>query len=108
MISPSTRALILTTVLATVAGAPSAQAASRFDGDWVAHLFTTTGACEPNFRLSGRIVNGTANSLGAALRVAPSGLEIVSFACSKFEVTGMALRAAHRACAVSKRHVALA
>jgi len=73
MIGPSARALITTTVCATVAGAPSARAASQFDGDWVAHLFTRTGACEPNFRLSGRIVNGTANSLGAALRVAPSG-----------------------------------
>jgi hypothetical protein len=78
MIGPSARVLITTTVCATVAGAPSARAASQFDGDWVAHLFTRTGACEPNFRLSGRIVNGTANSLGAALRVAPSGAVTVT------------------------------
>jgi len=82
MISPSTRALITTTVCATVAGAPSARAASQFNGDWVAHLFTTTGACEPNFRLSGRIVNGTANyqfgSSNVAGRVAPSGAVTVT------------------------------
>jgi hypothetical protein len=73
MIGPSTRVLISTTVCATLAGAPSAQAASQFDGNWVSHGVTTTGACEPNFQLGGRIVNGTANSLGAAFRVAPSG-----------------------------------
>ena len=73
MIGPSARALITTTVFATLAGALSAQAASQFDGNWVAHGVTKTGACEPNFQLSGRIINGTANSLGAAFRVAPSG-----------------------------------
>jgi hypothetical protein len=77
MIGPSARALITTTVFA-LAGAPSAQAASQFDGNWVAHGVTKTGACEPNFQFSGR---GTAKSPGATpasgswatFRVAPSG-----------------------------------
>src|SRR5438309_8293749 len=73
MIGPSARALITTTVCATVAGAPSARAVSQFDGDWVTHGVTKTGACEPSFQLSGRIINGAANSLGAAFRVTPSG-----------------------------------
>jgi len=73
MIGPSVRALITTTVLATLAGLPSAHAATQFDGDWVSHGVTKTGQCEKTFQLSGRIVNGAANSLGAAFRVAPSG-----------------------------------
>jgi hypothetical protein len=72
IIGSSTRALILTTVFATLAGASSAQAASEFDGIWVVSGVTRTGGCEP-FRLSGQIVNGTAHSPGAAFRVAPSG-----------------------------------
>jgi hypothetical protein len=73
MIGPFARALFTATVCATLVGLPSAQAASQFDGDWVTHGFTKTGACEPNFQLNGRIINGAANSLGAAFRVAPSG-----------------------------------
>ena len=73
MIGPSSRALITAAVFATLSGLPSAQAASQFDGDWVTHGFTKTGACDPNFQLNGRITNGAANSLGAAFRVAPSG-----------------------------------
>jgi hypothetical protein len=82
MISPSTRALILTTVLATVAGAPSAQAASQFDGNWALHGVTRAGECDPNFRLSGQIVNGNVNyqfgSSNVAGRVAPSGAVTVT------------------------------
>jgi hypothetical protein len=73
-----TQALITTTVCATLAGSPSAQAASQFDGNWVSHGVTKTGACEPSFQLSGRIINGTANSLGAAFRVAPSGAVVLT------------------------------
>ena len=73
MIGLSTRELISTTVCATLAGAPSSQAASQFDGNWVGRGVTTSGACAPNFPLSGRIVNGTANYPGAAFHVAPSG-----------------------------------
>jgi hypothetical protein len=73
MIGPSARVLIIATACANLAGAPGAQAASQFDGDWVTHGVTKTGACEPNFQLNGRIVNGAASSLGAAFRVAPSG-----------------------------------
>jgi hypothetical protein len=73
MIGLSTRELISTTVCATLAGAPSAQAASQFDGNWVGHGVTTSGPCLPNFPLSGRIVNGTTTYPGAAFQVAPSG-----------------------------------
>jgi len=73
MIGPSARALITTAVCLTLAEAPSAQAATQFDGNWVAHGVTKIGACEPNFQLTGRIINGAANSLGAAFRVTPSG-----------------------------------
>lgn len=82
MISPSTRALIFTTVFATLAGAPSAQAASLFDGNWLLVAVTRTGPCDPNFRFNGQIVNGIVNSqsggANVAGRVAPSGAVTVT------------------------------
>ena len=77
MISPSLRALIVTTVFATLAGAPSAQAASEFDGDWAIHAVTRSGPCDPNYQISGHIVRGVVYSQGGgsnvAGSVAPSG-----------------------------------
>jgi hypothetical protein len=73
MIGHSARAFIAITVFAMVAGAQSTQAASEFDGKWVAHGVTKTGGCPSKFKLNGRVVNGSANSPGTTLRVAPDG-----------------------------------
>jgi hypothetical protein len=70
MISPSIRALIVTTVFATLAGAPSVQAASEFDGNWALHAVTRSGQCDPNFQLSGRIAQGIVYSQGGGSNVA--------------------------------------
>ena len=77
MISPSLRALIVTTVFATLASTSSAQAASEFDGNWSLHAVTRSGQCDPNFQLNGHIVRGIVYSQGGgsnvAGSVAPSG-----------------------------------
>jgi hypothetical protein len=64
---------------ATIAAAPGANAASRFDGRWSAVLRTHSGPCQPAYRGAVEVVNGvlvvagvTAGS-GLSGRVAPNG-----------------------------------
>ena len=56
---------------ATVAVAPSANAASRFDGRWSAVLRTHSGPCQPAYRGAVEVVNGV---LVVAAAPAGSGL----------------------------------
>lgn len=72
MINPSLRGLIVTTVFATFAGAPSAQAGGQFDGNWSLHAVTRSGQCDPNFRLNGKIVSGIVYSQGGGSSVSGS------------------------------------
>jgi hypothetical protein len=72
MISSSARALVLTTLFATLAGGPSAQATSQFDGNWALHAVTRAGPCDPNFRISGKIVSGVVFYRGGGSNVAGS------------------------------------
>ena len=64
---------------ATVAAAPNANAASRFDGRWSAVMRTQSGPCQPAYRGAVEVVNGvlvvagvTAGS-GLSGRVSPNG-----------------------------------
>jgi hypothetical protein len=64
---------------ATVAAAPGANAASRFDGRWSAVLRIRSGPCQPAYRGAVEVVNGVLVIAGIAAgnglsgRVSPNG-----------------------------------
>jgi hypothetical protein len=60
----------------------SAPATSKFDGNWSVIVFTTSGPCDPSYRISGAIINGAFsyayNSLEMTGHVEESGATSVS------------------------------
>jgi hypothetical protein len=81
MSSEAVRLLMLASLCAaaTVAAAPGANAASRFDGRWSAVLRTQSGPCQPAYRGAVEVVNGVLVIAGVAAgnglsgRVSPNG-----------------------------------
>jgi hypothetical protein len=60
MISRFTRAFVLAAALAGSASAfaPTASAATKFDGAWSVLIVTRAGPCDPSYRFGGQIING--------------------------------------------------
>lgn len=60
MIRNAARQILSAAILAGVVSMPmkDARAGSKYDGQWSVIIFTSTGTCDPSYRISGQIVNG--------------------------------------------------
>jgi hypothetical protein len=66
-------ARVLACVVAMAACTLDARAANRFDGTWDFVLTTKSGPCNPEYNVSGGIIDGAIQYGGVSGRVAPSG-----------------------------------